>query len=139
MRCKQHIRPPGKRMPRQIRGVRGEHIETRAGETSGIKCFHQCCFVDQTATRNVQQQRALSHLRKGLAPEHAAVVRAEIAMQADDVCLRQKLFERQQLHAEAGASAIIQPGGSMRDKEVIEAADAQGLAMVFTGMRHFRH
>ena len=41
--------------------------------------------------------------------------------------------------AEAGATAIIQPGGSMRDKEVIEAADAQGLAMVFTGMRHFRH
>ncbi len=41
--------------------------------------------------------------------------------------------------AEAGATAIIQPGGSMRDKEVIEAADAAGLAMVFTGMRHFRH
>jgi len=41
--------------------------------------------------------------------------------------------------AEAGAAAIIQPGGSMRDKEVIEAADARGLAMVFTGMRHFRH
>ncbi|WP_421995791.1 bifunctional phosphoribosylaminoimidazolecarboxamide formyltransferase/IMP cyclohydrolase [Reyranella sp.] len=41
--------------------------------------------------------------------------------------------------AEAGATAIIQPGGSMRDQEVIEAADAKGLAMVFTGMRHFRH
>jgi phosphoribosylaminoimidazolecarboxamide formyltransferase/IMP cyclohydrolase len=41
--------------------------------------------------------------------------------------------------AEAGATAIIQPGGSMRDKEVIDAADNAGLAMVFTGMRHFRH
>jgi phosphoribosylaminoimidazolecarboxamide formyltransferase/IMP cyclohydrolase len=41
--------------------------------------------------------------------------------------------------AEAGATAVIQPGGSMRDKEVIEAADKAGLAMVFTGMRHFRH
>jgi len=41
--------------------------------------------------------------------------------------------------AEAGATAIIQPGGSMRDDEVIAAADAAGLAMVFTGMRHFRH
>jgi phosphoribosylaminoimidazolecarboxamide formyltransferase/IMP cyclohydrolase len=41
--------------------------------------------------------------------------------------------------AEAGATAVIQPGGSMRDKEVIEAADKKGLAMVFTGMRHFRH
>ncbi len=41
--------------------------------------------------------------------------------------------------AEAGARAIIQPGGSVRDAEVIEAADAAGLAMVFTGQRHFRH
>ena len=41
--------------------------------------------------------------------------------------------------AEAGATAVIQPGGSMRDQEVIDAADAAGLAMVFTGMRHFRH
>ncbi len=41
--------------------------------------------------------------------------------------------------AKAGATAIIQPGGSMRDQEVIDAADEAGLAMVFTGMRHFRH
>ncbi len=40
---------------------------------------------------------------------------------------------------EAGATAVIQPGGSMRDDEVIAAADEAGLAMVFTGMRHFRH
>jgi phosphoribosylaminoimidazolecarboxamide formyltransferase / IMP cyclohydrolase len=39
----------------------------------------------------------------------------------------------------AGATAAIQPGGSLRDKEVIAAADAAGMAMVFTGMRHFRH
>lgn len=41
--------------------------------------------------------------------------------------------------AEAGAKAVIQPGGSMRDEEVIAAADEHGLAMVFTGARHFRH
>lgn len=41
--------------------------------------------------------------------------------------------------AKAGATAIIQPGGSIRDDEVIAAADKAGLAMVFTGMRHFRH
>lgn len=41
--------------------------------------------------------------------------------------------------AEAGATAVIQPGGSIRDDEVIAAADAAGLAMVFTGVRHFRH
>jgi phosphoribosylaminoimidazolecarboxamide formyltransferase/IMP cyclohydrolase len=41
--------------------------------------------------------------------------------------------------AQAGARAVIQPGGSVRDKEVIAAADEHGIAMVFTGMRHFRH
>ena len=39
----------------------------------------------------------------------------------------------------AGATAAIQPGGSVRDAEVIQAADQRGLAMVFTGHRHFRH
>ncbi|MEK7800995.1 MAG: bifunctional phosphoribosylaminoimidazolecarboxamide formyltransferase/IMP cyclohydrolase, partial [Pseudomonadota bacterium] len=41
--------------------------------------------------------------------------------------------------ADAGATAIIQPGGSIKDKEVIAAANERGLAMVMTGMRHFRH
>jgi phosphoribosylaminoimidazolecarboxamide formyltransferase/IMP cyclohydrolase len=40
---------------------------------------------------------------------------------------------------EAGISAVIQPGGSMRDEEVIAAANEHDIAMVFTGMRHFRH
>ena len=41
--------------------------------------------------------------------------------------------------ARAGATAVIQPGGSVRDAEVIEAANKLGIAMVFTGVRHFRH
>ena len=41
--------------------------------------------------------------------------------------------------AKHGISAIIQPGGSIRDEEVISAADQHDMAMVFTGMRHFRH
>jgi phosphoribosylaminoimidazolecarboxamide formyltransferase/IMP cyclohydrolase len=41
--------------------------------------------------------------------------------------------------AEAGATAAIQPGGSVRDDEVIRAADEHGLSMIFTGKRHFRH
>ena len=41
--------------------------------------------------------------------------------------------------AQVGITAVIQPGGSMRDQEVIDAADEHGIAMVFTGMRHFRH
>ena len=41
--------------------------------------------------------------------------------------------------AEAGATAVIQPGGSIRDEEVIAAANEAGMAMVFTGERHFKH
>jgi phosphoribosylaminoimidazolecarboxamide formyltransferase/IMP cyclohydrolase len=41
--------------------------------------------------------------------------------------------------ATAGATAIIQPGGSVKDQDVIAAADRLGIAMVFTGIRHFRH
>jgi phosphoribosylaminoimidazolecarboxamide formyltransferase/IMP cyclohydrolase len=40
---------------------------------------------------------------------------------------------------EEGATCVIQPGGSMRDPEVIDAANERGVAMVFTGVRHFRH
>ena len=41
--------------------------------------------------------------------------------------------------AKAGATAVIQPGGSLKDEEVIKAANEHGIAMVMTGMRHFRH
>jgi phosphoribosylaminoimidazolecarboxamide formyltransferase / IMP cyclohydrolase len=41
--------------------------------------------------------------------------------------------------AEAGITAVIQPGGSIRDAEIIKAADEHGVAMILTGMRHFRH
>jgi phosphoribosylaminoimidazolecarboxamide formyltransferase/IMP cyclohydrolase len=43
------------------------------------------------------------------------------------------------LAADAGVTAIIQPGGSVRDEEVVEAANKYDMAMVFTGVRHFRH
>ena len=41
--------------------------------------------------------------------------------------------------AKLGIKAVIQPGGSMRDEEIVNAANEHGMAMVFTGMRHFRH
>ena len=44
-----------------------------------------------------------------------------------------------ELAAEAGIALVVQPGGSMRDAEVIEAANKHGIAMLFTSMRHFRH
>ena len=49
------------------------------------------------------------------------------------------LSGRRRGNRQSGATAIIQPGGSVRDQEVIEAADRLGLAMIFTGVRHFRH
>jgi phosphoribosylaminoimidazolecarboxamide formyltransferase/IMP cyclohydrolase len=60
----------------------------------------------------------------------------------DSVLVSEALFpfpDGPTLAAQAGATAIAQPGGSARDAEVIAAADRLGLAMVFTGVRHFRH
>ncbi len=73
-----------------------------------------------------------------------AVIRArEVGLEtAGTVCASDAFFpfrDGLDVVARAGATAVIQPGGSLRDEEVIAAADEQGLAMVFTGMRHFRH
>jgi phosphoribosylaminoimidazolecarboxamide formyltransferase/IMP cyclohydrolase len=73
-----------------------------------------------------------------------AVMRArEIGLEtAGTVCASDAFFpfrDGLDVVARSGATAVIQPGGSLRDEEVIAAADEQGLAMVFTGMRHFRH
>jgi phosphoribosylaminoimidazolecarboxamide formyltransferase/IMP cyclohydrolase len=73
-----------------------------------------------------------------------AVMRArEIGLEtAGTVCASDAFFpfrDGLDVVARSGATAVIQPGGSLRDGEVIAAADEQGLAMVFTGMRHFRH
>jgi phosphoribosylaminoimidazolecarboxamide formyltransferase/IMP cyclohydrolase len=73
-----------------------------------------------------------------------AVMRArEIGLSAKGtVCASDAFFpfrDGLDVVAGAGATAVIQPGGSLRDEEVIAAADEQGLAMVFTGVRHFRH
>jgi phosphoribosylaminoimidazolecarboxamide formyltransferase/IMP cyclohydrolase len=65
----------------------------------------------------------------GLSTQGAALASEAFFPFADNVALA----------AEAGIAAIIQPGGSIRDAEVIEAADKAGIAMVFTGVRHFRH
>jgi phosphoribosylaminoimidazolecarboxamide formyltransferase/IMP cyclohydrolase len=72
-----------------------------------------------------------------LAVDRAGPDRARGAVAASDAFF--PFADGLQVVAEAGATAVIQPGGSMRDAEVIAAADAAGLAMVFTGMRHFRH
>lgn len=77
-------------------------------------------------------------------PLHAArekAARLKVSLK-DSVLVSEALFpfpDGPTLAAEAGATAIAQPGGAMRDAEVIKAADELGLAMVFTGVRHFRH
>jgi phosphoribosylaminoimidazolecarboxamide formyltransferase/IMP cyclohydrolase len=70
-----------------------------------------------------------------------AAIRAD-GRAVDGVCASDAYFpfrDGLDVAADAGATAVIQPGGSIRDAEVIAAADERGLAMVFTGERHFRH
>jgi phosphoribosylaminoimidazolecarboxamide formyltransferase/IMP cyclohydrolase len=73
----------------------------------------------------------------------AAIKAREAGLSLDGTCAASDAFFpfRDGLDAivDAGARCVIQPGGSMRDTEVIAAADERGVAMVFTGMRHFRH
>jgi len=67
----------------------------------------------------------------------------EAGLSTQDAVLASDAFfpfpDNVQMAAEAGIAAVVQPGGSIRDEEVIREADAKNIAMVFTGMRHFRH
>ncbi len=73
----------------------------------------------------------------------AAIKAADAGLDVEDSVLASDAFfpfrDGLDAAAEVGVTAVIQPGGSMRDDEVIAAADEHGIAMVFTGMRHFRH
>ena len=83
-----------------------------------------------------QMSRVISAKIAGLkADEEGLVVPGSVM--AADACF--PFRDGIEAAAAAGISAVIQPGGSMRDQEVIEAADEHGIAMVFTGIRHFRH
>ena len=75
---------------------------------------------------------------------HAASAKAaRVGLSLDGCVLASDAFfpfaDGLEVAVNAGASAVIQPGGSARDSEVIEAADRLGVPMVFTGVRHFRH
>src|ERR1700680_1666970 len=84
------------------------------------------------AARIAARKAADAGAAAGLAASatRGAVVAAEACFPLSDALL---------VAIEAGAPAVIQPGGSVRDAEVIRAADDHGVAMVFTGVRHFRH
>jgi len=90
----------------------------------------QMSRVDSTRIAARKAQDMADFLGLDKSPTHGSVVASDAFFPFADGLITA---------AEAGATAIIQPGGSMRDAEVIEAANAAGLAMVFTDMRHFRH
>ncbi|WP_343116488.1 bifunctional phosphoribosylaminoimidazolecarboxamide formyltransferase/IMP cyclohydrolase [Ostreiculturibacter nitratireducens] len=104
-------------------------VYARGGATVGIGAG-QMSRVDSTriAARKAEDMAAALGLSE--TPTKGSVVASDAFFPFPDGLLTA---------AEAGATAVIQPGGSMRDEEVIAAADEAGLAMVFTGMRHFRH
>ncbi|HPG21185.1 MAG TPA: bifunctional phosphoribosylaminoimidazolecarboxamide formyltransferase/IMP cyclohydrolase [Amaricoccus sp.] len=104
-------------------------VYARDGATVGIGAG-QMSRVDSTriAARKAGDMAAVLGLAEP--PTRGAVVASDAFFPFADGLLAA---------AEAGATAVIQPGGSVRDDEVIAAADEAGLAMVFTGMRHFRH
>jgi phosphoribosylaminoimidazolecarboxamide formyltransferase / IMP cyclohydrolase len=112
-----------------------KHVKSNAiiyahnGATVGIGAG-QMSRIDSTriAARKSQDMADALHLPRALT--HGSVVASDAFFPFADGLVSA---------AEAGATAIIQPGGSMRDDDVIAAADAAGLAMVFTHMRHFRH
>jgi phosphoribosylaminoimidazolecarboxamide formyltransferase/IMP cyclohydrolase len=104
-------------------------VYARGGATVGIGAG-QMSRVDSTRIAARKAQDMAEALGLPEAPTRGSVVASDAFFPFADGLLTA---------AEAGATAVIQPGGSMRDDEVIAAADEAGLAMVFTGMRHFRH
>jgi phosphoribosylaminoimidazolecarboxamide formyltransferase/IMP cyclohydrolase len=118
-------------------------IEMRALEF-GIKV---CKHIKSNAIAFVAEDRTLAvggGATSRIDPVYAArekAARLHVSLEGS-VLVSEALFpfpDGPTLAAEAGATAIAQPGGAVRDDEVIAAADKYGLAMVFTGVRHFRH
>jgi phosphoribosylaminoimidazolecarboxamide formyltransferase/IMP cyclohydrolase len=112
--------------------------------TFGIKV---CKYIKSNAIAFVSADRTIAiggGATSRIDPVYAArekAARLKISLEGS-VLVSEALFpfpDGPMLAAEAGATAIAQPGGAIRDDQVIEAADKNGLAMVFTGVRHFRH
>ncbi len=104
-------------------------VYARDGATAGIGAG-QMSRIDSTriAAKKAEDAAAEAGIEKSLAK--GAVVASDAFFPFPDGLIAA---------AEAGVTAVIQPGGSIRDEDVIAAADERGLAMIFTGMRHFRH
>jgi phosphoribosylaminoimidazolecarboxamide formyltransferase/IMP cyclohydrolase len=104
-------------------------VFARSGATVGIGAG-QMSRIDSTRIAVSKSLDAASHAGGNVPLVRGAVLASDAFFPfADGI----------EAAAEAGATAIIQPGGSIKDDEVIKAADARGLSMIFTGQRHFRH
>ena len=104
-------------------------VYARNGQTVGVGAG-QMSRVDSSTIAALKADRMGADLGLSESPAKGSVVASDAFFPFADGLLAA---------ASAGATAVIQPGGSVRDNEVIAAADEAGLAMVFTGMRHFRH
>ncbi|SCB61406.1 phosphoribosylaminoimidazolecarboxamide formyltransferase / IMP cyclohydrolase [Rhizobium aethiopicum] len=113
----------------------GKHVKSNAvvyakdGQTAGIGAG-QMSRVDSARIAALKAEEAAKALGLPTPMTHGSAVASEAFLPFADGLLSM---------IAAGATAVIQPGGSMRDQEVIDAANEHGIAMVFTGMRHFRH
>ena len=104
-------------------------VYVRDGATVGVGAG-QMSRVDSTRIAARKADDMAAALGLAASPTQGSVVASDAFFPFPDGLLTA---------AEAGATAVIQPGGSMNDADVIAAADVAGLAMVFTGQRHFRH
>jgi phosphoribosylaminoimidazolecarboxamide formyltransferase/IMP cyclohydrolase len=112
-----------------------KHVKSNAvvyakdGQTAGIGAG-QMSRVDSARISGLKAEEAAKALGLAVPMTHGSSVASEAFLPFADGLLSM---------IAAGATSVIQPGGSMRDQEVIDAANEHGIAMVFTGMRHFRH
>jgi phosphoribosylaminoimidazolecarboxamide formyltransferase/IMP cyclohydrolase len=104
-------------------------VYARGGATVGIGAG-QMSRLDSSTIASLKARRMAEELGLAESPAKGSVVASDAFFPFPDGLLAA---------AEAGATAVIQPGGSVKDADVIAAADDAGLAMAFTGMRHFRH
>ncbi|UVD56629.1 bifunctional phosphoribosylaminoimidazolecarboxamide formyltransferase/IMP cyclohydrolase [Rhizobium sp. Pop5] len=113
----------------------GKHVKSNAvvyakdGQTAGIGAG-QMSRVDSARIAALKAEEAAKALGLAVPMTKGSAVASEAFLPFADGLLSM---------IAAGATAVIQPGGSMRDQDVIDAANEHGVAMVFTGMRHFRH
>jgi len=99
-------------------------------KSNGIVTARECRLLGSGAGQTSRVDSTRIAISKSRQPLDGAVLASDAFIPFRDTL---------DLAADAGIAAVIQPGGSIRDEEVVAAANARGLAMVFTGRRHFRH